>query len=838
MATDTSLAELLLRYEELRQAGEAPSAEELCRDCPQLLEEVKRRIAAIQQADTGAGPGERETQTTPQALAGTLKPGALREAPPDMKATTPELAAAADLDIRPGSEPVPGYRLVGRLGRGNFGEVWKAIAPGGFPVALKLMPLGERIKATELNALEIIKTVRHPNLISAFGAWQLQGFLIVAMELADRTLWDRFQEARDQGLPGIPAAELLEYLRQAAKGIDYLNEPQHSFAGKPRVSIQHRDIKPKNILLVGSGVKVADFGLVRLLDRAITGHTGNMTPAYAAPEFMRGQTSNQSDQYCLAATYCELRGGRLPFEGTLAQMLSGHLANAPDLSMLPESERPVLRRALAKEPGDRWPSCQAFVEALAQSMQPGAVLRRKARVSRWLAAAVVPALVGLLIVFAPSLLETPSEPNRPVQKNLPNQVVSANSKSAQKQSEAGQEPAGKHSKPDTRTPVVLQDDASRTQPPEEARVIANRQDDAAAAKEQVVAERKPSAPDAQAADFTEVAKAAEENLSRRTAKSDQRPAPSEGPSAPTKQDRVGELCRFKEHRGEVLAVAASPVSGHAISAGKDGMVWLWNVETGQPIDRLTGHTGAVHCVAFSRDGRLAISGGDDHTVRLWDIETRSPHATLTGHTEAVFGVALASDGLRAISGGQDTTVRVWNVTERLELSRFELPPAESVWSVALSYDDRHVLTASDSNIVRLWEIGSDKEAYRFADHRDVVWCVDFSADGARALSGGGLSNGQGDFAIRLWDVEKRKLVRELKGHAGDVRSVAFSADGHRAISGSNDTKVRLWDVDSGDELHCFDGHEETVHCVAITRDGRRALSASRDGTVRVWGLPP
>ena len=133
--------------------------------------------------------------------------------------------------------------------------------------------------------------------------------------------------------------------------------------------MQHRDIKPQNILLVGGGVKVADFGLARLLDRSVTGHTGSLTPAYAAPEFFQNQTSDRSDQYSLAVTYCQLRGGRLPFTGGPAAVMAGHLHHAPDLTMLPEAERPVVARALAKEPAGRWPSCRAFVAALRSSLQ-------------------------------------------------------------------------------------------------------------------------------------------------------------------------------------------------------------------------------------------------------------------------------------------------------------------------------------------------------------------------------------------------------------------------------------------------------------------------------------
>jgi hypothetical protein len=262
-------------------------------------------------------------------------------------------------------EPIPGYRLVRPLGRGHFVEVWEAIAPGGFSVALKFVSLDGRVGQLEQRALEIIKGVRHANLVAVFGAWQVAGRLVIAMELADRTLLDRLREATRQGQTGIPGAELLEYMREAAKGVDYLNEPLHTGEGLERVGIQHRDIKPQNLLLVGGSVKVADFGLARLLEHHITGHSGGLTPAYAAPEFFQGRTASQSDQYSLAVAYCQLRGGRLPFTGNAAALMAGHLAQDPDLTMLPPPEREVMARALAKDPGLRWPSCQELVRTLA-----------------------------------------------------------------------------------------------------------------------------------------------------------------------------------------------------------------------------------------------------------------------------------------------------------------------------------------------------------------------------------------------------------------------------------------------------------------------------------------
>jgi serine/threonine protein kinase/tetratricopeptide (TPR) repeat protein len=269
-------------------------------------------------------------------------------------------------------EPVAGYRLVKRLGAGGCGEVWQAENQGGFQVALKFVRWADKAEAAEQRALTIIRDIRHPNLLVTFGSWPVEGFLVVGMELADKTLLDRLKECVAAGQPGIPRDELLEYMQEAAKGIDHLNRHCPQLAGRQGMGVQHRDIKPQNILLVGGGVKVADFGLAKVLEQAIASNSGSMTPAYAAPEFFQGKTTTSSDQYSLAVTYCHLRGNRLPFSGHAAAMMAGHLLEEPDLNMLPEEERPVVGRALAKDASKRWPSCRDFVNALCRCAGAGA----------------------------------------------------------------------------------------------------------------------------------------------------------------------------------------------------------------------------------------------------------------------------------------------------------------------------------------------------------------------------------------------------------------------------------------------------------------------------------
>jgi serine/threonine protein kinase len=285
-----------------------------------------------------------------------------------------------------GDQPVPGFRLVRRLGKGGFGEVWKASAPGGTDAALKFISLGNKQGFKEFRAIRLVKEIRHPNLVPIHAFWLKDEYgnffednlsgdssfsrahaaaeLIISMGLGSKNLLDRLQECKDLGLPGIPPEELLGYMKDAAKAIDYLNEPCHDM-GKGAVAIQHSDIKPQNIIIVGGAAQVCDFGLARVLeDVRISSTTG--TIAYMPPELLtENLPSPTSDQYSLAISYIELRTGALPFDitspvGPIRAISTGNL----DFSKLPEAEVPILQRATAFDPAARYGSCTEMVKAL------------------------------------------------------------------------------------------------------------------------------------------------------------------------------------------------------------------------------------------------------------------------------------------------------------------------------------------------------------------------------------------------------------------------------------------------------------------------------------------
>ncbi len=274
------------------------------------------------------------------------------------------------LSVAKQAELIPGYRLLERLGQGGFGEVWKAEAPGGLLKAVKIVHgsihsaegIDDGAARQELKALERVKTVRHPFILSLERFDIVDGQLVIVMELADRNLADRFKECRAQQLPGVPREELLGYVEEAAEALDLMNI---------QFQLQHLDIKPQNLFLVHNHVKVADFGLVKDLEGIRTRATSGMTALYAPPETFEGLVSRYCDQYNLAIVYQELLTGRLPFSGTSPrQLMLQHLTVAPNLDALPAGDREAIARALSKKPEDRFPTCGDLVRALRENSQP------------------------------------------------------------------------------------------------------------------------------------------------------------------------------------------------------------------------------------------------------------------------------------------------------------------------------------------------------------------------------------------------------------------------------------------------------------------------------------
>jgi len=268
--------------------------------------------------------------------------------------------------LEAGLEAFPGYHLRRLLGFGSFGEVWEAEADDGTRIALKFLP-AERQQATpgELRSLHTVRQLPHPHLIRIHHVSCHLRYVLVAIELADGSLADLQASYRTERDTAVLPEHVCLLLSQAAAALDFLNLRRHMIDGQS-VSIQHCDVKPSNLLLFGDTVKLADFGLAALMTAATMAHSPAGTPEYASPEVFRGRLSRRSDQFALAVTYCEMRSGRLPFANPPRTFRPDYFHAPPDLSILLPKERPVVARALASAPEERWASCGEFIDRVAR----------------------------------------------------------------------------------------------------------------------------------------------------------------------------------------------------------------------------------------------------------------------------------------------------------------------------------------------------------------------------------------------------------------------------------------------------------------------------------------
>ncbi len=289
--------------------------------------------------------------------------------------------------LAPGDQ-IAGYQIEAPIGRGGMAVVYRALDLRlGRQVALKVLAphLGEdeAFRQRFIRESRAAAGVDHPHIIPVFEAGEADGVLFIAMRYVAygdvRNLIDR--EGR------LSTTRTATITAQVASALD---------AAHAR-GLVHRDVKPGNVLLAESGangadhVYLSDFGLSKhsLAASTLTA-TGQFmgTLDYVSPEQIQGQPADgRADQYALACTAVEMLSGSPPFRRDESMALLWAQLEAPPPSLterrpdLPPAADAVIRRALAKSPGDRYPTCMAFATALRAACDTSPVGMRAAESS-------------------------------------------------------------------------------------------------------------------------------------------------------------------------------------------------------------------------------------------------------------------------------------------------------------------------------------------------------------------------------------------------------------------------------------------------------------------------
>ena len=299
------------------------------------------------------------------------------------------------------------YTIEHELGRGGMAVVYLGRDTRlGRRVAIKVFDRAVSDTATDrfLREIRVTARLQHPSIVPVFEAGEADGLVYYVMPyVAGASLRARLE--RDGPLP---IADAVRIAPDAAEALDHAH----------RAGLVHRDIKPDNIMLADGVAMVADFGIARVVADAAGSLTGAGlavgTPNYMSPEQASGssQVDGRADTYALACVLYEMLTGAPPFAGPTAQaVMARHVTDAPaplqSLRSVPKALETAIDRALAKVPGDRWPTARAFADALAQTgttTRPFAARADKpyVRVAAIASVVMVTGVVALLVWRGPA----------------------------------------------------------------------------------------------------------------------------------------------------------------------------------------------------------------------------------------------------------------------------------------------------------------------------------------------------------------------------------------------------------------------------------------------------
>jgi len=405
MSDDAKIDELLDRWEELREQGESMSSEELCHDCPELLDALNEQIFALRwvpcpDADAAAAPYQ-------------------------VSFTTRDIDGQ---QIHHESVPktLGRYELKQPIGAGGFGQVWLAYDPElRRDVAIKI-PRRDRAPSPGdtdrfLEEARKVAQLRHPNIVPVHDVGQEGTCRYIVSEWIDGT-----DLARHISCGRVSFSESARIVADAAEALHHAHLR----------NIVHRDVKPGNILLGERGeLYVADFGIAATEDELLAeDNVVSGTLPYMSPEQVSGESHRvnaRSDIYSLGIVAYELLTGRLPFRaGTPGDLRSQILSGEPrpprtiDDSISPELET-VCLKAMSKDPAQRYSTAKDMAVELrkAQALLSGSgvaptaaspttvarVNQQRARLLVASVTALIIVIVGLVGLFAGGFF---SEPNR------------------------------------------------------------------------------------------------------------------------------------------------------------------------------------------------------------------------------------------------------------------------------------------------------------------------------------------------------------------------------------------------------------------------------------------
>jgi WD40 repeat protein len=755
---------------------------------------------------------------------------------------TPHSAATAGehgVTVTPLSQTAPApafvddYEILGVLGRGGMGVVYKARDVHlNRLVALKMILAGGHAAEADLARFraeaEVVARLQHPHIVQIHAVGVHDGLPYLCLEFVEDGNLDR----KLDGTPRPPreAAQMVETL---ARAVQIAHEH----------GVVHRDLKPANVLVGKGGVlKITDFGLARKLDEAVQTRSGAVvgTPSYMAPEQAAGRSRGIGpavDIYALGATLYELLTGRPPFKAaTTLETLQQVVNDEPIPPHLWQPRTPrdletICLKCLSKTPAQRYASAADLAEDL-RRFQAGEPIQARPvgaweRAWRWARRrpTVASLLAALVLVAAGSIA------------GLTALWLHAEWRRQQADEARAEEQQAKVAAEKRRVAAV---DAQKQEETAKQTAQANYEE----ARLNLYVSN------------TQLAHRAwqEGNINRMLELLDGSPMREGGDLR--RGFEWGYLRRLShselvtvDNKQRANWVACSP-DGRWIATAGEKPIRIWELATGRLVHSLSSKGANSLGVAFSPDSRYVASTDIDREIRLWEVETgkelplprppipdkevkfASGDGTVIVH-DVTYGIAFSPDS-QLLAIGEGRYVEIFNRTTGKEVAGLR-GQGGRIRSVAFRADGRRV-AAIESPIgppiggVTVWDLPQQRRVFAVPARVFSLQQVVFSPDGKR-LVWSELEQ------VKVADAETGAVVASLDAHTAAVRQVSFSPDGRRMASASDDGTIRVWDAAAWKEEFTLLGHTGAVHGAVFTADGRRVVSVSTDGTTRVWQIP-
>jgi WD40 repeat protein/tRNA A-37 threonylcarbamoyl transferase component Bud32 len=675
-------------------------------------------------------------------------------------------------------EAVPGYEVLGELGRGGMGVVYQARQVKlNRTVALKMVLAADHAGAADRTRFrteaEAIARLQHPNIVQVYEVGEHAGRPFLSLEYCPGgTL-----EQRLHGTP-LPPAE-------AAALVAVLGGAVHAAHQK---GVVHRDLKPANVLLTEDGTpKVTDFGLARQLDQVSQTQSGSIlgTPSYMAPEQAGGKTKEigpPTDVYALGAILYECLTGRPPFRAatvmdTLMQVVG--VEPVPPRHLQPKVPRDletICLKCLEKTPARRYATAANLAEDLRRFQAGEPLVARPAssweKVLKWtkrkpsqaVAVAVIMAAVVALLVGGLAFTNE-----------------------LRQERDAAQ--------------------LARDEGQQRARELA------AAGKE--LAEQRSKA-----------------QAEAKNARQAEQQAKEQQAEAVRLLDRTRRMLMTTQLLNVAAIHTYNPVGALAILQSReacplefrDDFAWRFYVSQCKRW-RLTWEwpAGAIDALAVSPDGKL-LATSKGKTITLWELNTGKRITTLEGHTLTVTRLTFAPNSQRLASGAA--------VDRHAWMDKATVPNIDSKVPRQKT-PDKGVLPMIDEDFagdkgpagaeVKLWDVTGAKALFQFAEKAGTMASLVFSADG-KALAAGFLFPP----SARVWDVAGARELAHLPGLGGyvalapDATTIAGQA-AERRNQDKEQWHLEVWDVAKKERFARamrWDEMELQGSYVAFTPDGQ------------------